>query len=71
MWVLELLHGNGIDLKNVVIGVLPIGTGNDFSRSLGWGCEAIKFSKDQMEKLFEVVEKWNGAKTGYYDLWDV
>ena len=37
MWVVEELVKAGIDLQNCPIGILPFGTGNDFSRVLGWG----------------------------------
>lgn len=39
LWVVEEIVKYGIDIENVVIGIVPIGTGNDFSRSTGWGGE--------------------------------
>ena len=36
-WVLSLIYEAGITFDQVNFGILPIGTGNDFSRSTGWG----------------------------------
>jgi diacylglycerol kinase (ATP) len=37
LWVVRELIEHGIRIHNVPVGVIPIGTGNDFSRILGWG----------------------------------
>ena len=37
MWVVEELVKHQIDLTRCPIGIIPFGTGNDFSRVLGWG----------------------------------
>lgn len=37
MWVVSELVKNEIDVKSVAIGIVALGTGNDFSRELGWG----------------------------------
>ncbi len=37
LWVVEELVRYGIDTLEVPIGIIPIGTGNDFSRAMGWG----------------------------------
>ncbi len=37
MWVVEEMILYKIDHEKCPIGILPFGTGNDFSRSLGWG----------------------------------
>ena len=50
-WVLSCAHEAAINFENVSIGILPIGTGNDFSRSLGWGYKTIIFNSLSLEKL--------------------
>lgn len=55
-WVLSELYEAGMDLSQVVIGILPIGTGNDFSRSLGWGASGPKISRAQLRGLGDLVK---------------
>lgn len=37
MWVFEELNKYCLDLSKIPIGIIPFGTGNDFSRVLLWG----------------------------------
>ena len=37
MWVVTELAKYSIDPNSVLLTIIPLGTGNDFSRNLGWG----------------------------------
>lgn len=37
MWVLSYLDKYKIDPMYTPVAIIPLGTGNDFSRNLGWG----------------------------------
>ena len=37
MWVTSVMEKAGVDFSKVPLGIIPFGTGNDFSRVLGWG----------------------------------
>ena len=37
MWVVSEIAKYKIDPEKVNIAIVPLGTGNDFSRNLGWG----------------------------------
>lgn len=70
-WVLGELLKLGVNLSEIVLGILPIGTGNDFSRSLGWGTDPIKVTLTDFVGLGRLVKIWMNATIGYYDMWDV
>lgn len=37
MWVVTEMKKHDVKIIEAPIGVIPLGTGNDFSRELGWG----------------------------------
>ena len=43
LWVVSEIFQYHVDPNHVFFTVIPIGTGNDFSRSLNWGGSPIKF----------------------------
>ena len=55
MWVVELVSRGGVDTDRVTFGIIPIGTGNDFSRCLNWGGSPISFRENDIEELKERV----------------
>ena len=70
LWVIEEILQYGINPEKVCFGVIPIGTGNDFSRSLGWGSSPISFSDKNITQLQKMVQKWMQAEKKNFDLWD-
>jgi diacylglycerol kinase (ATP) len=71
LWVVSAAINAGINLDDVCFGIIPIGTGNDFSRSLGWGGSPISFSSEDIRQLRKTVQKWVKASKQKFDLWDV
>jgi len=64
-WVLKEI--DNLDLhKQCQIGVLPLGTGNDLARVLGWG--AALDDDNQLAKLLESFER---ATTKMLDRWSM
>lgn len=66
-WAINELYKNNVDLQQVYFGVLPIGTGNDFCRGLGWPV-TFDYTTDN---LTTQIKKWIEADLQKYDLWDV
>ncbi|XP_057176267.1 diacylglycerol kinase delta isoform X2 [Triplophysa rosa] len=64
-WVLSELDTLGLH-KQCQLGVLPLGTGNDLARVLGWGGLC-----DDDAQLLQVLEKLERATTKMLDRWCV
>lgn len=55
-----------ISQKQCQVGVLPLGTGNDLARVLGWGA-----SCDDDTHLPQLLEKYEKAGTKMLDRWSI
>ncbi|KAL4631692.1 diacylglycerol kinase delta-like isoform X8 [Arapaima gigas] len=64
-WVLSELDRQGLH-KQCQLGVLPLGTGNDLARVLGWGGLC-----DDDAQLLQILEKLERATTKMLDRWSV
>jgi len=75
LWALEEAEKHGVDTRHqVMLAVLPLGTGNDFSRFAGWGGKAPKMrnlTKGTLSGLRELVLEWVRAKANAHDIWRV
>ncbi|XP_068918570.1 diacylglycerol kinase kappa [Petaurus breviceps papuanus] len=64
-WVLSEIDTLGLH-KQCQLGVLPLGTGNDLARVLGWGSLC-----DNDTQLLHILEKMERATTKMLDRWSV
>ncbi|XP_053979829.1 diacylglycerol kinase eta isoform X3 [Hylaeus volcanicus] len=64
-WVLSEIDRLGMH-KQCQVGVLPLGTGNDLARVLGWGS-----SCDDDTHLPQLLEKYEKAGTKMLDRWSI
>eukprot|EP00928_Gymnodinium_smaydae_P017906 TRINITY_DN16831_c0_g1_i1.p1 TRINITY_DN16831_c0_g1~~TRINITY_DN16831_c0_g1_i1.p1 ORF type:complete len:495 (-),score=110.30 TRINITY_DN16831_c0_g1_i1:141-1427(-) len=72
MWVITELVSHGIDVGRVALGVIPFGTGNDFSRTLGWGgYPPSQLIGEEFCALRQHVRRWIDADVIPYDIWRV
>ncbi|XP_015431327.1 PREDICTED: diacylglycerol kinase eta [Dufourea novaeangliae] len=65
-WVLSEIDRLGMHTKQCQVGVLPLGTGNDLARVLGWGS-----SCDDDTHLPQLLEKYEKAGTKMLDRWSI
>ena len=56
-WVISELHKFKITSKNVPFSIIPLGTGNDFSQSLGWGATTSDLFSNDNYKLKKFIVK--------------
>lgn len=56
-WVISELHKNQIPSTQVPFAVIPLGTGNDFSQSLGWGATTEDLISNDFRKLKKFMIK--------------
>mmetsp|Transcript_44892 Transcript_44892/g.106530 ORF Transcript_44892/g.106530 Transcript_44892/m.106530 type:complete len:417 (+) Transcript_44892:85-1335(+) len=73
MWADGECEKHGIDTtKDVIMGIVPLGTGNDFARSYGWGGKnPTNLEKDNWAKLRDMTANWANAIPTYHDVWNV
>ena len=60
---------NGIAPALVHLAIMPLGTGNDFSRSLGWGKEQAELVEDGFKELKRLAKDWSTAEVESLDVW--
>ncbi|KAF4660626.1 hypothetical protein FOL46_006068 [Perkinsus olseni] len=71
-WGVDLMTKADINLEKVVIGIIPYGTGNDFSQSLGWGKTISSDLPGKKNKALDKwIDHWMMAALHYFDLWQV
>ena len=71
MWVVSSFVEAKIDPMDVPLAIIPLGTGNDFSRNLGWGPEKTMLLEYNYRSLKKLIRKWLHAAERDFDLWDI
>ncbi|CAJ1435873.1 unnamed protein product [Effrenium voratum] len=73
MWADAEAQKHGINTPTQVIwGIVPLGTGNDFSRVAGWGGNNPEgVDENDFELLRSLVRQWCAAKVRHHDVWEV
>jgi len=63
---------HGCSIENIPLGIMPFGTGNDFSQVLGWG---DTFSDGLFGNNFlgfkKLLNRWINSLIEDFDIWDV
>jgi diacylglycerol kinase (ATP) len=73
MWADNEAVLHGIDsARQLAFGIVPLGTGNDFSRVAGWGGDnPQEISKPGFAQLKGLVQAWAEAEARPHDVWQV
>jgi len=72
MWSFSELQDTGVPPDKVCVGVIPFGTGNDFSRTMGWGGKPPgNLVGQDMKGLKGHCKNWLDALQQPFDLWEV
>ena len=71
-WVLSVLEDAKIKVEELIFGIFPLGTGNDFARVLNWGPgEEGDIVGPKLGRLKKLVENWVSADVIQFDVWHV
>lgn len=72
VWVIEEMMQFKIDFNNCPIGIMAYGSGNDFSRVLGWGGN---IKPDMIGKNLSIlksyIKSWIISIIEEFDIWDI
>jgi diacylglycerol kinase (ATP) len=73
MWALKEALAHGIDIDKVAFGIIPFGSGNDFSRATYWGFSPPDrgIFKHEMAGFKALILQWFLAKIEDFDVWEV
>ena len=72
LWAMSEIADHGISPESVAVGVLPFGTGNDFSRATKWGGSVpLSVVGKDLKHLKRLIKGYLGGVTKGFDLWDV
>lgn len=73
MWADSEATKHGIQTPTQVAwGIVPLGTGNDFSRVAGWGGNNPEgIDENNWELLKTLVMRWTNATVRHHDVWEV
>jgi diacylglycerol kinase (ATP) len=72
VWVIQDMVKHAIDIDKCPVGIIPFGTGNDFSRVLGWGGGvSATLMESNMRILKAMIAQWVEATVENFDVWEV
>jgi diacylglycerol kinase (ATP) len=73
MWTIQETLAHQIDLHKVAFGVIPFGTGNDFSRATGWGSSSPspRLFNNGMGGFKALLQEWLNASVNDFDIWQI
>lgn len=72
MWAVQEMIAAHVNFEKLVIGTIPFGTGNDFSRVTGWGpTEPKVLLGTHLNNFKSLISQWVDAKTIPFDIWEI
>jgi len=72
MWGVQEMINAKISFDKCAIGTIPFGTGNDFSRVMGWGpTEPKVLIGPHLSNFKELISKWVDAQVEDFDIWEI
>jgi len=72
IWAITECKNRDIDLDKLAFAIVPLGTGNDLSRVLGWGATNPRsLFNYEMRRFKTLLREWLRADTLEFDLWRV
>jgi len=85
MWAVQEMISAQVSFEKCVIGTIPFGTGNDFSRVLGWGRNFLSLIRvlkslatepkiligTHLNSLKGLMTKWVEAEVVDFDIWEI
>ncbi|KAH8738563.1 diacylglycerol kinase [Cryptosporidium ryanae] len=71
MWCVDELEKTQVNFDKLAIGVIPFGTGNDFSRALNWMTILDNPFDNGLHRFRQLINDWVTADIIEHDIWSV